>query len=744
MEYKKIFQIFNLKVIITFQLAILGLIALDMINIQIPLLRQIIGFVYLTFIPGILILRIFRFNKISNIEILLYGSGLSLTILMIIGLFLNSLYYLGIYKPITLFSLIVTISIFVLVLCVISYLRDKNNMHTLKNEILNYNTLQHLFLSVLPIFAILGGFLVNYYNNNIILIVLVLFITAIPIMVVFNKLSKETYAFALFMIGIAILLQATMVSQYPMRINADGEYYYLNLVLQSGFWNPSLLNDVNSAISVVLLIPIYSLILKTDVMWVFKLIYPIIFSLLPVALYKIYDNQIRPKYAFISVFLFLSMFYFYMEAPLLRRQEIGLFFLSLMILLFIDNRLSSTQRSFLMILFAVSLIISHYSIGYISMIIISLSFILSFIINTHQFKYLNKKLKKMLNLKSNEVSSINKHKSVFTVSFTILFIVLALSWYIYSAEGSSFVHVTGVVQSIFSNIGGFLDPTSKSPVISSALEGGFVSHSFLNQIYRILTYIIQFFIIVGFMSLVSKSNSFKEEYKILSSIFLFVLVISIILPFISIQINFYRLYFILLMVLAPFCIIGLEFFWKLILKFNQSILKNYLNRFSLFKSKNFIVCFVLIILTPYFLFNIGFISAMGEFNQDDIDKYGIPISPSLNLGKVDSGYYNLEEIDSAKHLSTIINNDQYIYADAYYGVDLVSTWHGTKTRPFVQKDLKWNESYVFLRTWDLEKKEIYMLTYNGDRREPKYISLDENLFGQRDVILDNGGTTLFH
>jgi uncharacterized membrane protein len=47
-----------LKVVLAIQLAIWGVIGLDVIGFQIPILRQLIGFVYLTFIPDILLLRI--------------------------------------------------------------------------------------------------------------------------------------------------------------------------------------------------------------------------------------------------------------------------------------------------------------------------------------------------------------------------------------------------------------------------------------------------------------------------------------------------------------------------------------------------------------------------------------------------------------------------------------------------------------------------------------------------------------
>ena len=56
-----------LKVILAIQLATWGVIGLDVVGLEIPILRQLIGLIYLTFIPGILILRGHR--KIKSISL---------------------------------------------------------------------------------------------------------------------------------------------------------------------------------------------------------------------------------------------------------------------------------------------------------------------------------------------------------------------------------------------------------------------------------------------------------------------------------------------------------------------------------------------------------------------------------------------------------------------------------------------------------------------------------------------------
>ncbi len=74
MEIINPFQIYTWKIksflilVLSIQVSMWGAIGLDLIGLQLPLIRQLIGIVYLLFIPGILILRILELHKLSDIE----------------------------------------------------------------------------------------------------------------------------------------------------------------------------------------------------------------------------------------------------------------------------------------------------------------------------------------------------------------------------------------------------------------------------------------------------------------------------------------------------------------------------------------------------------------------------------------------------------------------------------------------------------------------------------------------------
>ena len=131
-----------------------------------------------------------------------------------------------------------------------------------------------------------------------------------------------------------------------------------------------------------MLSPIYSVILNTDGAWVFKIIYPFIFSLVPLALFHIYRQQISANKAFLAVFFFMAVPTYSLEMIALAKQQIAELFFALFILLMVDRKLRLSQRLTLAIIFALSIAVSHYGLGFISLIYFTLGWLLLMVIRS--------------------------------------------------------------------------------------------------------------------------------------------------------------------------------------------------------------------------------------------------------------------------------------------------------------------------------------------------------------------------
>ncbi len=103
-------------------LAILGLIGLASLGFDVPGLRQVVGFIFVTFIPGILILRILRIHNINTVESLAYSVGLSVAFVMFSGAFINLvLPFIGISRPISLMPVTATLAVFAIILMAVAH-----------------------------------------------------------------------------------------------------------------------------------------------------------------------------------------------------------------------------------------------------------------------------------------------------------------------------------------------------------------------------------------------------------------------------------------------------------------------------------------------------------------------------------------------------------------------------------------------------------------------------------------------
>ncbi len=248
-----------LKVILSIQLAMLGLIGLAFIGYDIPFLRQVVGFVFLTFIPGLLILRILKLHRLGTIETLLYSVGLSIAFVMFLGFFINMLYPLiGISEPISILPLMITLTIAVAILCVVAYIRERR-------EIMSHSGHQcvpwseifsrpALFLYLLPILSVLGTYLANFHQNNILLLVLIGLIAMVAALVAFNRfIPQRLYPLAVAMIALALLWHWSLISQYLTGWDIHVEYYFQNLTLANSLWDQSIPSNANAVLSITML-----------------------------------------------------------------------------------------------------------------------------------------------------------------------------------------------------------------------------------------------------------------------------------------------------------------------------------------------------------------------------------------------------------------------------------------------------------------------------------------------------------
>lgn len=753
-----------IRLVIALLLAVLGLIGMAAIGFDIPILRQVIGFIYLTFLPGIVILRILKIHNVGMAETTLYSVGLSLAFVMFVGFFINILLpHVGISQPITTLPLTVAFTILILILAGVAYKRDRHfqSSDVTSDEMKEWLSPPHIFLVLLPFLAILGAILVTFYQSNTLLLILITLIGITPILVAFGKfIPEKSYSFAILMISISLLLHTTLVSMYPMLWGVDGEYYLQNLVVASGWWDSQHIYNVNGCLSITMLAPIYSAILNMDSTWLFKIVYPLIFSLLPLALFTVYAKKATTKIAFLSTFFFMSILYFYTEATLLRRQEIAWLFFALLILLMIDEKLDVSKRAVLSIVFLLSIVVSHYSIGYLYMIFLVIGWLLFVAMASNLWinlrRGIHKKLGRLNSVSSNLVDASNK-SAMLSWHFICLYIVLALSWYMYVASGAPFDAVAMFGYHIYESLGEFADPTMKSGLASTALGFGFLDASLLGKTFRILQYITQLFIVVGVVKIILRPERYKTEYIAFVIVSMLILSSCIILPFVTIGMNMGRFYFTCLFALSPLCITGGKVILEGVIGTTKKAWNGHRNQrqkhpFSTHAhnvptstgSPIPLKFITLVVLVPYFLFSTGFVFDITGHGQEAIGTGNIPASTSLSYGKIDTPHYNQQEVICAHWLAGLKDDHTVVYGDMRYSTPLLSVWLWKHVRDFGDLKKIPNSAYIYFRTWNVEEREVLASIECGLQPKSGYVSFQDNpelfhIFESRNKIYDNGG-----
>ena len=103
------------------------LTVLSQAGVAIPVVQQITGFLFLTFVPGVLLLRILRVHGINIFESAAYSVGLSLTLIMFSGAIINFLLPpFGIRNPISPYPILITLTVETLVLMGAAWFRDRH------------------------------------------------------------------------------------------------------------------------------------------------------------------------------------------------------------------------------------------------------------------------------------------------------------------------------------------------------------------------------------------------------------------------------------------------------------------------------------------------------------------------------------------------------------------------------------------------------------------------------------------
>ena len=540
-------KIFNkfLFIIILLQIAFIGVFILeyylDINSINILLLRQIIGFIYFIFIPGFLILKVLKIDNLNFSRLVIYSIGLSLFFITGIATLINFIYPLfGISKPISEKTLLITLNIFILAL--ILYILHKEKIagttypyfnDNIANIIKSILKPQILIFLLIPFLAIFGSYLLSFYNNNTLILITICIILLIPTLVALNKIPNKLYPLLIVISAFVLLSYNNFVGMYIRPTDAVYEFYFIKLVINNGFWNYEIKDNLNSMLNVAILPATLSILLNIPLTWVYKVIAPILSLTVPAGLYQIYKTKWDEKIAFFATFFYISMFTYYTWCAVTMKMLFAGIYLVLLFVVILDKNLNQLKKLILLILFSFSLIVSHYGTSYILMISIIIAIFIRYL------------LEKLLNI---TYENIQLTKLTFIMFYTIT----AISWYIFVGSSSAYYTIINLGKHICTEIQKLYLPKSTATVLIG-------EWSMSIQILKLLYIIAVVFIVIGLLNEIRKSKT-VDEILLISLPFLGFLFFNY--AFVGYYVG--RIWYIVSILLAPYCILGISTVYDLL------------------------------------------------------------------------------------------------------------------------------------------------------------------------------------
>jgi len=696
--------------------------------LNIPIIREVSVFVYLMFVPGFAILKILKLKERDVTFTVLFSAGLSIVFLMFVGLAVNEFYpLLGVSRPLSVIPLTMTIMGLTIILLFAGY--KSNSARAVNTDFLVHITKKTLFKTFVFVLPPVLGIIGALYNYTPALIIMIVAIAALLPLAAFSRkfLPTELYPLAIFAIGLSLLLHITLISRYNVGYDINTEYHVFKLTQIQAHWDrpgtvlaPTQVANFQSDLSVTILPTIYAVLLNISGELTFKLVFAFIFSLVPLVLYRIFEVQIGKTFAFLSAFVFMSTpFGFYGTEPLgLNRQMVAELSLVLSVFLLIDKTMGFRNRRILLMIFSFGVVVSHYSTSYIYLLFIAFAFVLS-------YKYGN--------------------GGVLTKEVVLFLFAITFSWYIYISN-SAFLGLTNSIGNMITFFGRDLfNPSARSAYVFSMLNPA-TSSSIVGLIHRLLVYCQNGLILIGVLMLFirKKEIPFAKEYKYISVLSMFLLVLGLAVPNLAPTLRFERFYQITLLFLAPFFVFGglvIIGFIRNLCSHLSSFRISILGRLRPAIPRNLSLQLVTLLMIASFLFQVGFVSHVTG---------SAPLSDSLDLDRrktsnnleVLFGLYEIyipeQDVYSARWYLRSADQESWVYADTQSKANVLTAYalkNRDRIRILSNTTAVEHGAFIYLRYLNVRHNTI--VTYEGLLN-----TSDISLLSECDTIYSNGASEI--
>jgi uncharacterized membrane protein len=462
---------------------------------------------------------------------------------------------------------------------------------------------------------------------------------------------------------------------------------------------------------------------------IFTMVFPLIFSIVPVLLYKLCRTFLPRAGSFFAAFLFLAYQPFYFVLIALARQEIAEIFLLLLLLFLVSSKVSRKRAGAVSILIlTVGIVTAHYAIAYIYVFLLVSWYLIDYV--------------------------FMRMKSV-TLGIVALTAAITVLWYVFLTSGLDFNNLVYFVLSI--NLADFFNLTSRPSVVGAALGIGALSGP-LHLVNRMTYYLVNLALGLGFLVVLFKRKKDEAERRILPVLAFGMLFIgtAVVVPNFAFGLNFTREYHIGLLLASPCFVYGIVLLDSTARRL-FSALSHVSLRVPATRSTTNWRLSAATLLFLFLLFDSGWIWAVSM---------DTPTSVLLDFGRIKDDpnpaavavsvaqYTSPKDVAAARWLTPQLGFVRSLCADYWTRDDVLTSYGGlsrdnTSIRTYFLPECDFHEAYVFLS----ESNTVYGVGISvGAGTGTKTTLVDSTwLIAQiapelnsDNLIYSNGGATIYN
>ncbi len=425
------------------------------------------------------------------------------------------------------------------------------------------------FACLLPIITAIGAQLGTWVTP----LLVIISVCVVTVLVAKDKIKgKELYLYV-YALALSLVWQTTMMGLDVVGSDIHDEIYWARYDLTHS-WDITGHSASNTSFVIGALAPFLSKLFHCDIVWIFKIVFPLFLAGVPLILFKMYKGIFGEKRAYYASIFFMIIPVYSMEIAQIAKSMVAELFLTIMFYALVSNWRQWVKGLVIVICLSLA-ILAHYTVGIIGLCFLLGIFIFRLVTNWWKWRLVQ-----------------NKKTNLLVLGLSLVICVgVFFAYHGQAANGMAVRSVTEVVvnnlpqqsdtpiseqdniqEDVLNNKQGNEQESSTQYKVSERIKeaptlvklgigADFMNMPIEGKVFRVVQYLTELLIIIGVLWLIFayKKHNYPAEYVGFVGVAGVLLIMCIFVPNISVIINMTRFYHYALFALAPMFVVGTEF-----------------------------------------------------------------------------------------------------------------------------------------------------------------------------------------